>query len=138
MLTKNHPTDKNLALKTRRITRNAASVENAWKREMPKRRKPNLTARQPLKRQKHQPRRAQRARRQSHNLQKKAPETDSEKATNGLRYPRVGERGQCLRCRKSPKLEKCLKIAQTPTRRVHALLGAFWNWKSLYLAGDSG
>jgi hypothetical protein len=29
MLTKNHPTDKNLALKTRRITRNAASVENA-------------------------------------------------------------------------------------------------------------
>jgi len=27
---------------------------------------------------------------------------------NGLRYPRVGGRGQCLRCRKSPKPEKCL------------------------------
>jgi len=27
---------------------------------------------------------------------------------NGLRYPRVGGRGQCLRCRKNPKPEKCL------------------------------
>ena len=26
---------------------------------------------------------------------------------NGLRYPRVGGRGQCLRCRKNPKPEKC-------------------------------
>jgi hypothetical protein len=26
---------------------------------------------------------------------------------NGLRYLRVGGRGQCLRCRKSPKPEKC-------------------------------
>jgi hypothetical protein len=42
---------------------------------------------------------------------------------NGLRYPRVGGRGQCLRCRKSSKPEKCLKMPQTPTRRVHALLG---------------
>jgi hypothetical protein len=30
------------------------------------------------------------------------------KAPNGLRYPRVGGRGQGLRCRKSPKPEKCL------------------------------
>jgi len=28
--------------------------------------------------------------------------------TNGLRYLLVGGRGQCLRCRKSPKPEKCL------------------------------
>jgi hypothetical protein len=27
--------------------------------------------------------------------------------SNGLRYPRVGGRGQCLRCRKKPKPEKC-------------------------------
>ncbi len=27
---------------------------------------------------------------------------------NGLRYPRVGGRGQCLRCRKNSKPEKCL------------------------------
>jgi len=52
-------------------------------------------------------------------------------APNGLRYPRVGGRGQCLRCRKSPKPEKCLKMPQTPTRRVHALLGAFGTQDSL-------
>jgi hypothetical protein len=43
---------------------------------------------------------------------------------NGLRYPRVGGRGFALRCRKNSKPEKSLKIAQTPTRRVHAVLGA--------------
>ena len=46
-----------------------------------------------------------------------------EPAPNGLRYPRVGGRGLCLRCGKSPKPRKSSKIAQTPTRRVHALLG---------------
>jgi hypothetical protein len=44
---------------------------------------------------------------------------------NGLRYPRVGGRGQGLRCRKNPKPEKCLKMPQNPTRRVHALLAGF-------------
>ena len=29
-------------------------------------------------------------------------------APNGLRYPQVGGRGQCLRCRKNSKPEKCL------------------------------
>ena len=43
---------------------------------------------------------------------------------NGLRYLRVGGRGQCLRCRKSPKPEKYSKMPQNPTRQVHALLGA--------------
>ena len=44
---------------------------------------------------------------------------------NGLRYLRVGGRGQnfgsriLFGCRKSPKM------AQNPTRQVHALLGAF-------------
>jgi hypothetical protein len=52
---------------------------------------------------------------------------------NGLRYPRVGGRGQCLRCRKSPKPEKCLKIAQTPTRRVHALLGCVFISQALIM-----
>jgi hypothetical protein len=44
------------------------------------------------------------------------------RAPNGLLYLRVGGRGQCLRCRKSSKPEKCLKIAQTPTRQVQAVL----------------
>ena len=42
-----------------------------------------------------------------------------------MRYPRVGGRGQGLRCRKNPKPEKCLKMPQTPTRRLHALLAGF-------------
>jgi hypothetical protein len=37
----------------------------------------------------------------------------------------VGGLGKGLRCRKSSKPEKCLKIAQTPTRPLHALLAGF-------------
>jgi len=44
---------------------------------------------------------------------------------NGLRYLRVGGRGLCLGAGKSPKPEKCLKTAQNPTSRLHALLGGF-------------
>jgi len=44
---------------------------------------------------------------------------------NGLRYPRVGGLGKGLRCRKNSKPEKCLKMPQNPTRRVHALLARF-------------
>ncbi len=54
-----------------------------------------------------------------------------DQAPNGLRYPRVGGRGKCLRCRKKPKPEKYSKIAQNPTRRVHALLGVFFEQDSL-------
>jgi len=44
---------------------------------------------------------------------------------NGLRYPRVG--GVWIRSEGSinPKPEKSLKMPQTPTRRVHALLARF-------------
>jgi hypothetical protein len=42
---------------------------------------------------------------------------------NGLRYPRVGGRGQGLGAGKTRSQKKSLKIAQNPTRRVHALLG---------------
>ncbi len=31
-----------------------------------------------------------------------------------------------LGSRKSPKPKKCLKMPQTPTRQVHAVLGGFW------------
>ena len=44
---------------------------------------------------------------------------------NGLRYLRVGGRGQCLRAGKNSKPEKCLKMPQNPTRQVHALLARF-------------
>jgi hypothetical protein len=37
----------------------------------------------------------------------KRPKDLTKHTPNGLRYPRVGGRGQCLRCRKSPKPEKC-------------------------------
>jgi hypothetical protein len=45
-------------------------------------------------------------------------------APNGMRYPRVG--GVWIHSEGSinPKPGKCLKMPQTPTRRVHALLGA--------------
>ncbi len=40
-------------------------------------------------------------------------------AANGLRYPRWGGDGEAV------QPEKCLRFAQTPQRRVHALLGVF-------------
>jgi hypothetical protein len=42
---------------------------------------------------------------------------------NGLRQPLVGGRGFGLGAGKSPKPEKCLKMAQNPTSRLHALFG---------------
>jgi hypothetical protein len=36
-----------------------------------------------------------------------------------------------LGSRKNPKPEKCLKTAQNPTSRLHALLGAFWLKRNL-------
>jgi len=35
------------------------------------------------------------------------------------------ERGQTVKAEKNSKPEKCLKMPQTPTRRVHAVLGSF-------------
>lgn len=40
-------------------------------------------------------------------------------AANGLRYLRVGGRGQCLRCRNNSKSEKYLKTPQNPQYLVH-------------------
>ena len=37
--------------------------------------------------------------------------------------PACGRAWKMLGSRKNPKPEKCLKMPQTPTRRVHALLG---------------
>ena len=57
-------------------------------------------------------------------------------APNGLRYLRVGGRGQnsesriLFGCRKSPKM------AQTPTRQVHALLGSLLLCQTLWLVKD--
>ena len=45
------------------------------------------------------------------------------KPPNGLRYLRVGGTRKNSKSRKSPKPEKCSKMAQNPTRQVHALLG---------------
>ena len=44
-------------------------------------------------------------------------------AANGLRYPRVGGRRQRHFAGTDFKPRKLLENAQTPTRRVHALLG---------------
>jgi hypothetical protein len=43
---------------------------------------------------------------------------------NGVRYPRVGETGQRRFVGTSFEPKKRLENAQTPTRRVHAVLGA--------------
>ena len=42
---------------------------------------------------------------------------------NGLRYPQVGGRGQSSADGKLLRCRNCLKIAQNPTCRVHAVLG---------------
>jgi hypothetical protein len=49
---------------------------------------------------------------------------------NGVRYPRVG--GTRKRCFVGINLKphKLLENAQTPTRRVHAVLGGFWGTKA--------
>ena len=57
-------------------------------------------------------------------------------APNGLRYPQVGGRGQGLEAGKNLKPGKCLKTAQSPTCRVHALLGAI-ELKTRWLKQDT-
>ncbi len=47
-------------------------------------------------------------------------------APNGLRYPRVGGTRQRRFAGTSLKPRKLLKNAQTPTRRVHAVLGGVY------------
>jgi len=41
-----------------------------------------------------------------------------------LRYPRWGGRRNAVQTEKTNSVEKCLKMAPNPQRRVHALLGA--------------
>ncbi len=51
-------------------------------------------------------------------------ETDpSQEHANGVRYPRVGGTRQCRFAGTNFKPRKLLENAQTPTRRVHAVLG---------------
>jgi hypothetical protein len=49
---------------------------------------------------------------------------------NGLRYPRVGGTRQRHFAGTHLKPHKLPKNAQTPTRRVHALLGGFFECKT--------
>ncbi len=58
-------------------------------------------------------------------------------APNGLRYPRVGGVWIRSESRKNSKPGKCSKIAQTPTRRVHAVLGALIEHKTPSLEEDT-
>jgi hypothetical protein len=44
---------------------------------------------------------------------------------NGLRYPRWGGRRNAVQTEKTNSVEKCLKMAPNPQRRVHALLEGF-------------
>ena len=46
-------------------------------------------------------------------------------APNGLRYPRWGGRRDAVQTEKTNSVEKCLKMAPNPQRRVHALLEGF-------------
>ena len=44
--------------------------------------------------------------------------------SNGLRYRRWGGRRNAVQTEKTNSVENCLKMAQNPQRRVHALLDA--------------
>ena len=44
---------------------------------------------------------------------------------NGLRYRRWGGRRNAVQTEKTNSVENCLKMAQNPQRRVHALLEGF-------------
>ena len=46
-------------------------------------------------------------------------------AAERIALPACGRAGILLGNRKNSKPEKCLKMAQNPTRQVHAVLGAF-------------
>jgi hypothetical protein len=45
--------------------------------------------------------------------------------SNGLRYLRWGGGGEAVQTEKTNSVEKCLKMAPNPQRRVHALLEGF-------------
>jgi len=49
--------------------------------------------------------------------------SQSEEQANGLRYPRVGGTRECHFAGTSFKPRNLPENAQTPTRRVHAVLG---------------
>ncbi len=53
------------------------------------------------------------------------PKDLTKQTPNGLRYLRVGGRGQNSENRILFGRGKCSKMAQNPTRQVHALLGVF-------------
>jgi len=57
-------------------------------------------------------------------------------APNGLRYPRVGGMRQCHFDGTSLEPQKLPENAQTPTRRVHAVLASRLLYTSLLLLPD--
>jgi len=57
-------------------------------------------------------------------------------APNGWRYPLVGGTRQCRLTELTPSHVNCLKTRRLPTSRVHAVLGALIERKTLSLQED--